>query len=591
MMLGILAVGVSFGLARMVWGLCEINRLHRLSREVTDDRFIAILEELSRAIGVERLPSIGESSDVVSAAVIGWRRPTLVLPLGWREWSPAELRAVIAHELAHIHRRDFGLRLVAAFAVALQWAQPLAHSLRRQLMLAQEIAADELAAVAIGSKSAYLQALSQLALRHDCPSTCGPAVALVPVFSGFLLRRIVMLRAKDGSADRKVRLLVQGSAIAILVVATGTTTALRGLAEPPASQADGSVRLAKKNDPPPVPAAISAKQRAAQAAAATLFKRPPLDLSSIDTTNSGGFALRLGEMLSRAGTEYTRELNEWFAAGWKDALPMAEPANWRLQDIELIAGDFSLIVKPASQPTQEYSNTVMFGASCVMIRWTKALEGQFVSLAHIPGGVEKTHGNRKYVALPMIPALGPSKPCVCRIDERTILGAKDETVLIRNLDQLGATANPPTWGSAWQRADGGWLTLVSTDAKFVRPFGEPVDDESKLISDFLAPVRTIAISVDSEPQAGGISSARLQLRFDTLEEANTSVRAFQRLVVLSKEKMNSEPADVSDKEAEAGQKMLEFLEQATIHKYSNADGWHVDLQFAGDVDYLALLKP
>ena len=126
-----------------------------------------LLAELLPRLPLRHLPQVRETSDLDSAAVVGWWRPTVMLPAGWREWSPAELKAVLAHELAHIARHDALWRLVAAFTVALHWGQPLMHWLRRQLLLAQELAADELAAAAMGSKREYLQALAKLALRQD----------------------------------------------------------------------------------------------------------------------------------------------------------------------------------------------------------------------------------------------------------------------------------------------------------------------------------------------------------------------------------------------------------------------------------------
>ena len=47
--------------------------------------------------------------------------------------------------------------------VALQCAQPLVYWLRRQLILVQELAADESAAIAVGGHSEYLRALSRFA--------------------------------------------------------------------------------------------------------------------------------------------------------------------------------------------------------------------------------------------------------------------------------------------------------------------------------------------------------------------------------------------------------------------------------------------
>jgi hypothetical protein len=190
--LGLLILGVLLSLARMVRGLWGIASLCKDSRAIPDERLAAVVQELALALGLRWLPQVRESSDLASAAAAGWWRPVVLLPCAWREWSQAELRAVIAHELAHICRRDLVLRLVAALTVAVQCGQPLVYWLRRQLILAQEMAADELAASAIGSRTEYLCALSRLALRQDSRPIDGSVGMLLPVFSGFLLRRIEM---------------------------------------------------------------------------------------------------------------------------------------------------------------------------------------------------------------------------------------------------------------------------------------------------------------------------------------------------------------------------------------------------------------
>jgi beta-lactamase regulating signal transducer with metallopeptidase domain len=235
--LGVAAIGSAIGLLRLMNGLMAIAALRRRSTVVPDCGVSELLADLLPGLSLRHLPQLRETGDLDSAAVVGWWRPAIVLPGDWREWSLAELKAVLAHELAHIARHDALWRLVATFTVALHWGQPLMHWLRRQLLLAQELAADELAAAAMGSKQEYLQALAKLALRQDSRPAAAPPAALLPVFSGFLLRRMVMLRAKDGSLHRDWRLLMQGSAMGLVAAITLLATAIRGLAEPPATTA------------------------------------------------------------------------------------------------------------------------------------------------------------------------------------------------------------------------------------------------------------------------------------------------------------------------------------------------------------------
>ena len=49
---------------------------------------------------------VRESPLVATPVTAGVLAPTIILPTGWTEWPAEKLRACIAHELAHIQRRD-----------------------------------------------------------------------------------------------------------------------------------------------------------------------------------------------------------------------------------------------------------------------------------------------------------------------------------------------------------------------------------------------------------------------------------------------------------------------------------------------------
>ena len=411
--LGILVFGVLFSTLRVAYGVWSILVLCKVSQVVVDRQLDSVVRELATRLGVQRIPNVHVSGCLVSAAVVGWWRPIIVLPDGWREWSLAELRAVLAHELAHIARQDPVMRLVAACTVALQFGQPLVYWLRRQLMLAQETAADELAAAATCGRAEYLQALTKLALRQDGRPMDGPAAMLLPVFSGFLLRRIEMLRATDGSKRRVSPLTVQWSAIAILISAATSLLAVRGLAQSPQQDQDKPIRVSRVPAQKPKPDTGTTGTTDAHAAAATLFQRPAFDLTTAIVDESEGFIVRIGEILRRPElAEPARELQDGFAEGWRQAFPDGEVPVWSLQDIEYIAGDLRFIIKTLPQPTKDgHSNVMMFGSGWTVVCWQKPVDEQFDALLRVgaQAGAQKSHGGLPIVELPVIPRAWPSK--------------------------------------------------------------------------------------------------------------------------------------------------------------------------------------
>lgn len=72
-------------------------------------------------------------------------RPQIVLPTGiLKELPEAEQRLVLAHELAHVQRKDHLVRWLEWGAIALLWWNPLAWVARRGLRASEELACDAL---------------------------------------------------------------------------------------------------------------------------------------------------------------------------------------------------------------------------------------------------------------------------------------------------------------------------------------------------------------------------------------------------------------------------------------------------------------
>ncbi len=121
----LVVTGIGFSLMRLAVGVWAVQRLRSESRPIHDDRLQATAREIAAALGIAaaQTPRQGrsdymslelrESSLLRSAVTIGWRRPLLLLPPDWRSWNDTERRAVLAHELVHVARRDYATGLIA----------------------------------------------------------------------------------------------------------------------------------------------------------------------------------------------------------------------------------------------------------------------------------------------------------------------------------------------------------------------------------------------------------------------------------------------------------------------------------------------
>ncbi len=108
-------------------------------------------------------PSFDQSRRTVTPLTAGILRPRVVLPMNWREWPDAKRNAVLAHETAHVRRRDNLVNALALLNRALFWFHPLAWWLERELSALAEHACDDAAAEAAGGNRNYAALLLDLA--------------------------------------------------------------------------------------------------------------------------------------------------------------------------------------------------------------------------------------------------------------------------------------------------------------------------------------------------------------------------------------------------------------------------------------------
>jgi beta-lactamase regulating signal transducer with metallopeptidase domain len=147
---GIYFLTACFFLARLVVGLAFAGRLRRSSQVIEEPRLTARLRSRAQASGVAFVPETVESEIISVPVTMGVLSPTILLPDNWREWDDTKLDAVIAHELAHIARRDTLTQRLSLLHCAIFWFSPLAWWLNRHLADLAEQASDE-AALACGA--------------------------------------------------------------------------------------------------------------------------------------------------------------------------------------------------------------------------------------------------------------------------------------------------------------------------------------------------------------------------------------------------------------------------------------------------------
>jgi beta-lactamase regulating signal transducer with metallopeptidase domain len=96
----------------------------------------------------------------------------ILLPGDHAAWTPARRLAVLAHEGAHVERRDFAIQLAACVNRTVFWFNPFSWWLQRHLSDLAEAASDDAAIAALNDRFGYAEILLAIAGRVSrVPST------------------------------------------------------------------------------------------------------------------------------------------------------------------------------------------------------------------------------------------------------------------------------------------------------------------------------------------------------------------------------------------------------------------------------------
>ena len=124
----------------------DTQRLLRGSRPLSNGAVEECVRALSERLRLKRTPSISESPVVSSPLLLGIFHPQIILPRGLADSvSPSRLELMLAHELAHLRRRDLFWLWLFTLGETLFFFHPLVWLARREWTLATEAACDEMA--------------------------------------------------------------------------------------------------------------------------------------------------------------------------------------------------------------------------------------------------------------------------------------------------------------------------------------------------------------------------------------------------------------------------------------------------------------
>jgi hypothetical protein len=168
---------------------------------------------------------------VAVPVTFGWKNPVILLPADWRDWPIEKLDLVLAHELSHIQRGDYLLRVIAAVNKALYWFHPLSWWLEKRLAELSEQLSDA-AALASGAdaRERYAEILRIFASVLDRSRSrfrLGIAMSVSALGTRRVERILDRHRALCQSLNLRQKLMIFSLSIPVLVLIAGAQTAAR----------------------------------------------------------------------------------------------------------------------------------------------------------------------------------------------------------------------------------------------------------------------------------------------------------------------------------------------------------------------------
>jgi Zn-dependent protease with chaperone function len=186
---------------------------------------LAEVPALAAALRVRAPPVVFLDRDAPVLFCTGVRRHTIVVSRGAVALlDPEELRAALAHELAHLARHDPGASWAVMAARALMWFNPAFQVLSRALARDAEWLADENAAAACGDRLALASGLIKL---HRATAAGGAGVRRTLPLAGALAEPLARVRSLD--VEVRCRRLLDGAPAALPYLRARVTIAVASL--------------------------------------------------------------------------------------------------------------------------------------------------------------------------------------------------------------------------------------------------------------------------------------------------------------------------------------------------------------------------
>ena len=201
-------LGVALMSLRWGTGLWQLQRLRTQGVQPGPEPWQVQLDRWSQSWGLRRRVRLLVSERIGSPATLGFFKPVILMPASLLTGlSPAQWEAILLHELAHIRRADYAIRMIQSLIEILFFYHPLVWWVGKDLAHEREACCDDQAVAACGDALRYAQALTTLQ-RMCQPSKTNLAMSIQSKQPSFTRRIQRLFEPTTTSTKPKVGLLL-----------------------------------------------------------------------------------------------------------------------------------------------------------------------------------------------------------------------------------------------------------------------------------------------------------------------------------------------------------------------------------------------
>ncbi len=173
------------------------------------------------------------SEDATSPVTFGWRRPVVLLPARFPEFTARVQQAILCHELLHVARRDWLFAIAEELVRAVFWFHPAIWWLLGEIQLAREQAVDREAIRLTEARDEYVDALLAIAGAERVGQvSCDLAPAPLFLRKRHLKHRVVSLFKEVGMSKTRLISALAGCLLMLAAACWMVTGALPLAAAP-----------------------------------------------------------------------------------------------------------------------------------------------------------------------------------------------------------------------------------------------------------------------------------------------------------------------------------------------------------------------